>query len=140
MIWFGGQCPSLDAINRLEDETLASHLGIRFTAIDDDSLTASMPVRRSNCQPYGILHGGASAVLIETLGSVGAALTIDLSTKRPVGLEINANHLRSVASGHVHGTARALHRGRRTQVWDVDIRDDDARLCCSGRLTIALID
>ncbi len=139
MIWFGGKLPNLDVLNRVETETLGAHLGIHFCAVDADTMSASMPVRASNCQPYGILHGGASVVLIETLGSVAATCTIDASRQRAVGLEVNANHLRAVADGEVRGTARALHCGRSTQVWAVDIHDSAGRLSCSGRLTIALI-
>ena len=140
MIWAGGQRPSLSTLNDIEVDTLAATLGIRFTEVTDTTLAASMPVRPGNVQPYGILHGGASAVLIETLGSVGAACTIDTSTTRVVGLEINANHVRAVSAGHVHGEARPRHLGRSTQVWSVDIFDDNGKLTCTGRMTIALID
>lgn len=140
MIWFGGVRPSLDALNQLETDTLAATMGIRFDAVTDDTLSASMPVRKGNMQPYGILHGGASVVLIETLGSVAAAFTVDPKLCRVVGLEVNANHIRPATRGEVHGEARPLHIGRRTEVWAVDIRDDAARLTASGRITIAVID
>ena len=140
MIWFGGVRPSLDALNQLETDTLAATMGIRFDAVTDDTLSASMPVRKGNMQPYGILHGGASVVLIETLGSVAAAFTVDPKLYRVVGLEVNANHIRPATRGEVHGEARPLHIGRRTEVWAVDIRDDAARLTASGRITIAVID
>ena len=98
-----------------------------------------MPVDERTRQPMGLLHGGASAALVETLGSAASAMRLDLSQQRPVGLEINANHLRPVRAGYVYGTATALHLGRRTHVWEVKIEDEAGQLVCSGRLTVMIV-
>ncbi|GAB4450708.1 MAG: hotdog fold thioesterase [Anaerolineae bacterium] len=119
--------------------TLVSHLGIEFTEIGDDYLTARMPVDRRTVQPAGILHGGASAALAETLGSVGSALRLDLSRQGPVGLELNVNHIRAVESGVVVGTARALHIGRRTHVWEIRVENEAGQLVSAGRLTVMIV-
>lgn len=132
--------PTLDQLNASHPDTLVELLGIEFTAIGPDSIEARMPVDTRTRQPFGILHGGASVALAETLGSVGAALTIDLSHSLVVGQEINANHLRSVREGHVIGLARPVHLGGRSQVWSIDIRDGQERLVCVSRLTLAVID
>lgn len=132
--------PTLGQLNAHHPGTLVELLGIEFTAIGTDSIEASMPVDARTRQPFGILHGGASVALAETLGSVGASLTVDLSQALVVGQEINANHLRSVREGHVVGLARPVHLGRRSQVWTIDIRDEQARLVCVSRLTLAVID
>ncbi|ACY84620.1 hypothetical protein ETAE_1783 [Edwardsiella piscicida] len=118
---------------------MVGHLGIAITRIGDDTLEGSMPVDQRTRQPFGLLHGGASAVLAETLGSLAGYLCSE-GTQQVVGLEINANHLRAVRSGTVHGVCRALHLGRRHQVWQIDIRDDRDHLCCTSRLTTALLD
>jgi 1,4-dihydroxy-2-naphthoyl-CoA hydrolase len=131
--------PDLEQLNAISENTLVALMGIRFTEIGDDHLTAVMPVDHRTRQPMGLLHGGASAVLAETLGSVGAFLTTDPETQQSVGLEINANHLRSVTGGSVTGTARPLHLGRTTQVWDIRITDDENRLVCVSRLTMAVL-
>lgn len=131
--------PDLEQLNAISENTLVALMGIRFTEIGDDHLTAVMPVDHRTRQPMGLLHGGASAVLAETLGSVGAFLSTDPETQQSVGLEINANHLRSVTHGSVTGTARPLHLGRTTQVWDIRITDDDNRLVCVSRLTLAVL-
>lgn len=131
--------PDLERLNAFSDNTLASHLGIRFTDAGDDFLTASMPVDDRTRQPMGLLHGGASAVLAETLGSVGAYLTTDPQTQLCVGLEINANHMRGVRDGEITGIARPLHLGRTTQVWDIRITDPEDRLVCASRLTLAVL-
>lgn len=130
---------SLDEINRLNAGNLLGHLGIEFVAIDNDSLTASMPVDHRTTQPFGILHGGASVALAESVGSFAAFLTLRDPAKTTVGLEINANHLRPVTSGFVHGVARPLHLGRNTQVWDIRISDDNGHLICVARHTVAII-
>lgn len=117
-----------------------SHLGIEYTDIGPDFISAKMPVDDRTRQPFGLLHGGASAALIETLGSVASSLCIDLSAQVPVGVEINANHLRSVTEGFVYGTARALHLGRRTHVWDVTITNESGKRVCVGRLTVMIVD
>ena len=114
-------------------------LGIRFTAIGENFLEAEMPVDRRTHQPRGILHGGASVALAETLGSVGAALTVDPAKFRCVGLEINANHIRSVSEGVVTGRAEPIHIGRTTQVWEIRIRDKEDKLVCVSRLTMAVL-
>ena len=118
---------------------LIDHLGIRFTEIGDDFVRATMPVDERTVQPYGLLHGGASVALAETLGSMGAAMCVDPADSQVVGQEINANHVRSARSGLVTGTARPIHIGGRTQVWGIDIVNDDNKLVCISRLTIAVI-
>ncbi|MCS7080505.1 MAG: hotdog fold thioesterase [Chloracidobacterium sp.] len=116
---------------------LAAHLGIEFTEVTPTYLRARMPVDDRTKQPFGLLHGGASVALAETLGSVASHL---VSPERMVvGLEINANHVRAVREGYVHGTVTALHIGSSTHVWDIKIRDDEGRLVCVSRLTIAVL-
>lgn len=137
-IWFTPATP--EALNTPRQRTMVSHLGIEFTAVGEDSLTARMPVDERTIQPFGLLHGGASAALAETLGSVAASLTLDLSKKVPVGMEINANHLRPVRSGWVTGVATPIHLGSSTQVWDIRISNDAGKLACIARLTLAVID
>lgn len=118
---------------------LPAHLGIEFMAIGDDWLEARMPVVQHNKQPAGLLHGGASLVLAETLASVACFHTLDQTTQTCVGLEINANHLRGVREGFVYGRATPLHRGRSTQVWAIHLRDDDDRPTCIARCTMAVL-
>lgn len=129
----------LDALNRLGAGTLIEHLGIVFTEAGEDWLSASMPVDARTRQPYGLLHGGASVVLAETLGSSAGNLCVDPDAQVCVGLEINANHLRAVTAGRVIGTARALHVGRSTQVWEITIEDEAHRRVCVSRLTLAVV-
>jgi 1,4-dihydroxy-2-naphthoyl-CoA hydrolase len=124
----------------MHENTLMSHLGIEFVDIGENYLTAKMPVDKRTCQPLGLLHGGASAALAETLGSVGSAIRLDLNRQAPVGLELNANHIRPVTTGYVTGTATVLHLGRRTHVWDIKIEDEGGRLVCVSRLTIMIVD
>ena len=130
--------PSLDEINELSSDNMLGHLGIRFIGVTDDSIQASMPVDSRTKQPYGILHGGASVVLAETLASVAANYTIDRSKNYSVGLDVNANHIRSVRSGIVVGTATAIHIGRSTQVWEVRILAGE-RLASIHRITMAIL-
>ncbi len=137
-IWFAQ--PSLEALESTHKQSLVKTLGITMTEVGDDFIRATMPVTPAHHQPMGILHGGASVSLAETLGSVGAALTLDLSKQHPVGIEINANHVRAVSSGLVTGTARPLHLGRKTQVWDIHIRNENDKLTCISRLTVAILD
>jgi len=111
--------------------TMVEHLGIVFTDIREDSLTATMPVDHRTLQPYGLLHGGASVALAETLGSVAAHLSVDSSRYLTVGLEINANHIKSARSGIVTGTARPIHIGRSTHVWSIDIVNEAGQLVCT---------
>ncbi|MEM8547500.1 MAG: hotdog fold thioesterase [Pseudomonadota bacterium] len=140
MIWFSGQRPTLDVLNSTSPNTLVEHLDIQFEDVGDDYLTASMPVDKRTHQPYGILHGGASVVLAETLGSTGAWLCTDMSKYRVVGLDINANHLRAATSGRVTATATPRHIGRSTHVWAIDQWNDAGKLCCVSRITMAIID
>ena len=119
--------------------TMADFLGLKWVEIGDDFLKLSMPVNNSTRQPYGFLHGGASCVLAETIGSVGSALVIDREKYYCVGLEINANHLRSVSEGIVTATATPFHLGKTTHVWDIKIRDDHNKLFCVSRLTVAIL-
>ncbi|MBP6514010.1 MAG: hotdog fold thioesterase [Steroidobacteraceae bacterium] len=137
-IWFENY--GLNDIAALNSDNMASHVGIEVVELGEGHLTGRMPVDHRTKQPYGLLHGGASVVLAETLGSIGAALTIDRARFLVVGQEINANHLRGVRSGWVQGVARPIHRGSRSQVWGVDISDETGRLVCVSRLTLAVID
>ncbi|WP_305806026.1 hotdog fold thioesterase [Stenotrophomonas sp. YIM B06876] len=130
---------NLDALNALSRDTLIGHLGIVFTAVGDDWLQATMPVDARTRQPYGLLHGGASVVLAETLGSSAGNLCVDPDSQVCVGLEINANHLRAVREGVVTGTARALHVGRTTQVWEIRIENSAGKPVCISRLTLAVV-
>lgn len=131
--------PDLDALNRMAADTLVEQLDIRFTEVGEDYVVATMPVDKRTHQPFGLLHGGATAALAETLGSMGANYCLDQASEYAVGLEINANHLRSVRSGRVTGTARPVHIGRRTQVWETRVEDEAARLVCVSRLTLAVV-
>jgi 1,4-dihydroxy-2-naphthoyl-CoA hydrolase len=126
-------------VNEHSRGTLIERLGIEFIAAGEDSVSAKMPVDERTRQPAGMLHGGASVVLAETLASWSSSLTVDPSKNHCVGLEINANHVRAVASGWVTGTARPLHLGRSTQIWEVRIVDDQDRLVCVSRVTMAVL-
>lgn len=128
-----------DRLNAHNRNTMVSHVGIEVTDIGEDSVSGSMPVDERTRQPFGLLHGGASVVLAETLGSVAANLCCDPTRERAVGLSINASHIRAATSGQVHGVATAVHIGRSTQVWNITIRDDAGRLTCSSRLTCAVV-
>src|SRR6478735_12226529 len=119
--------------------TMGELIGIRFTEVGDDYLKATMPVDHRTHQPYGLLHGGASAALAETLGSVSSALVIDQEKFICVGIEINANHVRSVRSGIVTGTCTPIHIGATTHVWDLRIHDERNKLVCISRLTVAIL-
>jgi 1,4-dihydroxy-2-naphthoyl-CoA hydrolase len=125
---------------RSPDHHLAAHLGIEFTQLGDDFLQGRMPVDDRTRQPFGILHGGASVALAETLGSIAGNLTIDPERFNVVGQEINANHVRAIHKGHVLGTARPLHVGKRSQVWEVRIEDEAQRLVCISRITLAVLE
>ena len=114
-------------------------LGMEFTEIGPDYLRMMMPVDHRTIQPYGLLHGGASAALAETVGSIGSALIIDPEKQICVGMEINANHIRGVKSGYVHALARPLHIGGTSHVWDIRIMDDEHKLVCVSRLTVAVL-
>jgi 1,4-dihydroxy-2-naphthoyl-CoA hydrolase len=130
---------TLDALNASSEGTLIRHLDIVFSEIGDAYLCATMPVDERTHQPYGLLHGGASVVLAETLGSTGANMCVDRSEYLCVGQEINANHVRPARRGQVRGTARPVHLGGRTQVWTIDIVDEAHNLVCVSRLTVAVI-
>ena len=130
---------NLTALNALSENTLIAHLGIRYTEIGDDFIKAEMPVDQRTQQPFGVLHGGASAVLAETIGSLAGYLSI-AENKMCVGVELNASHLRSVSEGIVTGIAKAVRIGRTLQVWQIDITDQAERLICSSRLTVSVID
>lgn len=132
--------PSLDHLNSQKQKTMVDHLGIEFTAIHEDSIEATMPVDHRTIQPYGLLHGGANVALAETLGSIACSLTIDLEKQICVGLEINANHLKSVREGQVKGIAKPVHLGRTTQVWEIKIYNQAEQLCCISRITMAILD
>jgi len=129
----------LDELNALTRNTLAEHLGIRFTEFGPDFLRATMPVDARTQQPFGLLHGGASVVLAETIGSVAGHWALKKGGKNIVGLEVNANHVRSVRSGLVTGTARPVHIGSASHVWDIRIDDDEGKLACISRLTLAVL-
>lgn len=137
-IWH--RTPTPESLDRHTPGTLGESLGIRFTRVGDDWLEATMPVDGRTRQPFGLLHGGASVGLAETLASVGANAVLDTDRALAVGLEINANHVRAVREGSVTGTARPLHLGARTQVWQVEIRDGEGRLACVSRMTLAVGD
>lgn len=131
---------TVEGLNARSTNTIVDHIGIEYMAIGDDYIKARMPVDNRTVQPARILHGGASVVLAETLGSVAAYLCIDPAQKMAVGLEINANHVRSVREGYVTGTVKPLHIGNSTHIWQIHIRDDQDRLVCIARITIAVLD
>ncbi len=137
-IWFA--TPTLDDLTAFSQATLADHLGIEYTAIGDDFITARMPVDQRTVQPFGLLHGGASVALAETLGSIAANCCVDPTAKVCVGLEINANHVRSARTGYVWGTTSPIHIGGTTQLWQTRIVDDQDRLICISRLTVAVLE
>jgi 1,4-dihydroxy-2-naphthoyl-CoA hydrolase len=130
---------SLDFLNGWSKNTMVEHLGIRFIAIGEDYLTATMPVNDKTKQPLGLLHGGANVVLAETLGSVAATLSVNRDTHYCVGLEINANHLKSVKEGAVKGIVKPIHLGKKTQVWEIKIYNQDEQLTCISRITMAVL-
>lgn len=131
--------PDLDALNALQKNTIGELLDIRFESFDDQSISASMAVDTRTHQPYGLLHGGASVVLAETLGSMASYLCIDSSRFYCVGLEVNANHLRGLRSGRVRAVARPVHLGRTTHVWDIRLSGEDGKPSCISRLTMAVV-
>jgi 1,4-dihydroxy-2-naphthoyl-CoA hydrolase len=130
---------TIEELNAGRPGTLVEHIGIEFTEIGDDFIRGTMPVDGRTRQPYGLLHGGASVALAETLGSTGATMCVDTKEFQCVGQEINANHVRGARTGRVTGTARPLHVGGRTQVWSIDIVNNEGKLVCTSRLTIAII-
>jgi 1,4-dihydroxy-2-naphthoyl-CoA hydrolase len=139
-IWFKNDL-TLEHIlaENLNAATMGTHLGMQFVELGNDFLKMSMPVDERTKQPYGLLHGGASCALAETVGSIASALVIDTSKQICVGLEINANHLRGVKDGTVIATATRLHIGSSTHVWDIKIHDENKKLICVSRLTVAIL-
>lgn len=138
-LWFKDY--KLDYLEGMRNANMGTHIGLEFTELGPDFLKARMPVDKRTTQPFGILHGGASCVLSETLGSVAAWMTIDPEKYRAVGLEINCNHLRAVTQGWVIGECRAFHTGRRTQVWQTEIFEEaTGKRVAVSRLTVAIID
>lgn len=136
MIW--KRSATLEKLNAMGEGNMVGLLDIRFERLTDDTIEATMPVDSRTHQPFGLLHGGASVVLAETLGSVAGYLCTQ-GDEKVVGVEVNANHLRSVRSGRVRGVCKALHAGRRQQVWQIDIFDEQDKLCCTSRLTTAVV-
>lgn len=136
-IWFSHPTP--EQLNEWSTGSLADHLGIEFFEIGEDYIKARMPVDARTIQPAGILHGGASATLAETLGSTAGYMCVDPTTTTVVGLEINANHVRPVREGMVVATARPLHLGKSTQIWDIRIENEEGKLVCIARLTMAVL-
>lgn len=138
-IWFADPMPEM--INQFHPNTMPETLGITFTEVGDDFLKAEMPIDQRTVQPFRVMHGGASATLAETLGSVGAQLTVDSSQKRCVGLSLNVSHIRAASEGSkVTGVARPFHIGRTTQVWDIQITDEREKLVTVARLTLAVLE
>lgn len=137
-IWFEDY--TIEGLNGFRNKNMGGHLGIEFSEVGPDFLKGTMPVDDRTTQPFGILHGGASCVLAETLGSVAAWMCIDPSQKFTVGLDINANHIKSKTEGIVIGTARPQHIGKSTHVWEILIHDEDENLVCVSRLTVLVKD
>lgn len=137
-IWFNKNL-QLSHLTQLRSNTLAEHLGMQFAELGDDYLVLIMPVNAHTHQPFGLLHGGASAALAETAGSVASAFVVDPQLFTCVGLEINANHIRSVRTGTVTAICKPLHLGRQTRIWDIKIHDDQQKLVCVSRLTVAIL-
>ena len=136
MKWNSTDLATINAFNR---NTMMELLNIQCVEIGDDYIVATMPVDHRTHQPMGLLHGGASAVLIESIGSIGSALLCDLQKEYPVGLEINANHIGGVKSGFVSAKGKIIHAGKRTHVWQVDIFNEVKKLICTGRLTVMIV-
>jgi 1,4-dihydroxy-2-naphthoyl-CoA hydrolase len=137
-IWRASATP--EELTARGSRSMPGHLGIRFTEVGADFLRATMPVNERTHQPFGLLHGGASVTLAETVGSVASMLCVDIERYMCVGQEINANHLRAVASGTVTASARPFHLGNRSHVWHIEIRDERENLVCVSRLTMAIVE
>ena len=131
---------TLERLNQFSANTLVAHLGIEVTEVGVDYIIAKMPVDHRTHQPLGLLHGGASVALAETLGSVAATCCLDMKTQYCVGLEINANHIKSVREGFVYGITKPIHIGKKTQVWEIRITNEQNELVCISRITMAVID
>jgi len=131
----------LDLINSMNKNTLMEQLGIECIELGDDYVISRMPVDKRTHQPMGLLHGGASAALIESIGSMGSTLLLDISKQHPVGIEVNANHIGGIRTGHVIAKGKIVHAGKKTNLWQVDITEEGTnKLVCSGRLTVMIID
>lgn len=132
--------PTLEQMAEASKNTAVAAMGIEYVEIGDDYITGRIPVDERTVQPFGILHGGASVVLAETLGSMAANCCLRKESQIAVGLDINANHIRSATKGWVYGTARPVHIGGTTQVWEIRLEDEEGKLTCISRLTMAVID
>ena len=131
----------LDLINSMNKNTLMEKLGIECIELGDDYVVSKMPVDQRTHQPMGLLHGGASAALIESIGSMGSTLLLDITKQHPVGIEINANHVGGIRSGNVIAKGKIIHAGKRTHLWQVDIHEEGSeKLICTGRLTVMIVD
>jgi len=131
---------TIESLNKMSANTMLENLGIVFTEIGDGTITAKMPVDHRTHQPFGILHGGASVALAETLGSVAAAYCLDPSSQMCVGLDINANHIKSIREGYVIGKVKPVHIGKKTHVWEIRITSEKDELVCISRITMAILD
>ncbi len=136
-IWF--KQPTKDEAGKMQKGTLMETLDIQITDLGEDYISGSMPVDHRTVQPYGILHGGASVALAETLGSVAAHLVVDSSKYFTVGMEVNANHLRPATKGRVTGTAKPIHIGKSSHVWGIEIKNEEGKMVCISRLTMAIV-
>tara|TARA_B100000683_G_scaffold66834_1_gene65627 strand:- start:733 stop:1152 length:420 start_codon:yes stop_codon:yes gene_type:complete len=136
-MWFNKY--TIEQINSACKNTLLEHLDIKFEKIGEDFLSASMPVDHRTCQPFRLLHGGASVALAESIGSMASWAVLDPNISYPVGLEINANHIRSATKGRVTGIAKAVHIGRSTHIWEIKIINEENKLVCISRLTMSII-
>ena len=126
-------------LNYLSKNTIAEAIGLKITSVEEGIVKGELPVDHRTQQPYGLLHGGASVVLAETLGSVGSHLLVEKDEKGAVGIEINANHVRPVSSGTVYGIATLKHKGGKVHIWSIDIKDKSGRLVCTSRLTVMIV-
>jgi 1,4-dihydroxy-2-naphthoyl-CoA hydrolase len=136
-IWFSE--PDLDQVNGWSEGTMLEHLGIKITQIGENYIEGTMPADNRTFQPFKLVHGGANVVLAESLGSIGAQLTVDPKQYYCVGQEVNANHVRGVRKGSVTGRATQVYKGKTSQVWQIDLFDERERLTCTSRLTIAVV-
>ncbi len=140
-IWFKPYAlDDLNLFRGVKQDHINKHLGIDITEVGPDYLKGTMPVDGRTVQPFGLLHGGSSCVLAETLGSVASWMCIDPATKRAVGIEINANHLRAVTKGTVTGICKPVHTGRSLHVWQIDMFNDEGKMNCTSRLTVSIQD
>lgn len=138
MIWFNPY--NLEQVNKFNKNTLCEHLEIEVTELGENYIKGTMPVDHRTHQPYGVLHGGASCVLAESLGSIGSNLIVDPSAQYCVGQTISASHLRPISSGIVEGTATIIHKGRKSHLWEIAITNAEGKLICKSTLTMAVVD